>query len=46
MSQRLTSQVAMGEDDIDEYLNDLREKGGTEYLLGEIFVAANDSSEL
>ena len=46
VSQRLRSRVTIGEDDIDAYLDDLRDKGGTEYLLGEIFIAANNPSEL
>ena len=46
VSQRLRSQVTIGEDDIDIYLQNLQEKGGTEYLLGEIFIAANTPAEL
>ena len=46
VSQRLRSRVTIGEDDIDAYLDNLRDKGGTEYLLGEIFIAANNPSEL
>ena len=46
VSQRLRSRVNLGEEDIDAYLDSLREKGGTEYLLGEIFIAANTPSEL
>ena len=46
VSQRLRSRVTIGEDDIDAYLDDLRDKGGTEYLLGEIFIAANNPSEM
>jgi peptidyl-prolyl cis-trans isomerase SurA len=46
VSQRLRTQVTIGEDDIDAYLQNLQEKGGTEYLLGEIFIAANTPAEL
>lgn len=46
VSQRLRSQVVISEDEVDEYLKSLREKGGTEYLLAEIFIAANTPSEL
>lgn len=46
VSQRLRSRITIGEEDIDAYLDSLRDKGGTEYLLGEIFIAANNPSEL
>ena len=46
VQRRLQSQVTISEDDIDAYLQGLREKGGTEYLLGEIFVAANQPEDL
>lgn len=46
VSQRLSSRIIIGEDDIDAYLDSLRDKGGTEYLLGEIFIAASSPSEL
>ncbi len=46
VSQRLRSQVVISEDEVDEYLQSLREKGGTEYLLAEIFIAANTPSDL
>lgn len=46
VSQRLRTRVTVTEEDIDFYLESLRQKGGTEYLLSEIFVAAHDPSEL
>ncbi len=46
VSLRLRSRPSVVEEDIDAYLDSLREKGGTEYLLGEIFIAANSPSEL
>lgn len=46
VSQRLRTRVTVTEEDIDFYLESLRQKGGTEYLLSEIFVAAHDPADL
>ena len=43
---RLQRRVTVTEEDIDFYLDGLRQKGGTEYLLGEIFISAHQPSEL
>jgi len=46
VGQRLRTNVSVSEADIDSYLNALQQKGGTEYLLGEIFIAASQPEDL
>lgn len=46
ISQRVRGRVQISEEDIDAYLTDLRQKGGTEYLLSEIFIAAPTPQDL
>lgn len=40
ISQRIRGRVQISDEDVDAYLADLNQKGGTEYLLAEIFIAA------
>jgi peptidyl-prolyl cis-trans isomerase SurA len=46
ISSQTVSKVTVTEAEIDQYLNDLGKKGGSEYLLAEIFVAAPRPQDL
>ena len=46
IGQSVRNSVQVDESDIDLYLEDLRRKGGTEYLLAEIFIAAPRPQDL
>ena len=46
IAQRVRGRVQINDEDIDAYLADLSQKGGTEYLLAEIFIAAPTPQEL
>ena len=46
ISSQTISKISVTEDEIDQYLDDLSKKGGSEYLLAEIFVAAPRPQDL
>ncbi len=46
VGSRANKATAVTEADIDQYLKDLKQKGGSEYLLAEIFVAAPRARDL
>ena len=46
IGRRTQANVQIAESDIDAYLQNLQAKGGTEWLLGEIFIAADNPADL